>query len=78
MRDVCGRLIRVGDRLKIGGGWTVGVVVASIDTGEYSHAHPQAAWAYLGRGIMVDTEAAGLIHYAGNSDELEVIERDSD
>ena len=75
MRDIHGKLIRVGDRLKVGGNWTIGVVVCSMDTGEYSPAHPKSAWEYLGQGIMVDTEKAGLIHYAENDDELEIIDR---
>jgi hypothetical protein len=35
MLDVYGKPIKVGDRLKVGGDWTVGVVVCSMDTGEY-------------------------------------------
>ena len=77
MRDIHGKRIRVGDRLKIAD-WTFGVVVCSMDDGEYSAAHPEDAWAYLGRGIMVDTEKAGLIHYAENNDDLEIILPDCD
>jgi hypothetical protein len=73
MLDIHGKLIRVGDRLKVGGDWTVGVVVCSMDDGEYSAAHPKEQCGYLGRGIMVDTEKAGLIHYVENDDDLEII-----
>ena len=74
MLDRKGRVIRVGDRLDVGEGWAVGVVVCSIDTGDYSAGHPKEAWGYLERGIMVDTDKAGLIHYTDNSQELEVID----
>jgi len=38
-----------------------GRVVASIDTAKHLPDH--GGWAYLGEGIMVDTEFAGLVHY---------------
>ena len=41
MPDRKGKLIRVGDRLDIGEGWVVGVVVCSMDTGDYSPEHPK-------------------------------------
>ena len=78
MLDRKGRLIRLGDRVDVGEGWAVGVVVCSMDTGEYSVEHPKEAWAYLERGIMVDADKAGLIHYTDNSQELEIIDPISD
>ncbi|PPT76179.1 hypothetical protein XaplCFBP3122_10585 [Xanthomonas arboricola pv. populi] len=40
-----------------------GVVVACLDRSEYSLEYPEAEWAYLGRGVLVQTEFGGLIHY---------------
>jgi hypothetical protein len=52
-----------------------GVVVASLDTDEYSARCPREEWAYLGTGIVVDTNFGGLIHYPGNDDEHIVLVR---
>jgi hypothetical protein len=73
MLDAKGSLIHIGDRVDIGEGWATGVVVFSLDTGEFSPEYPEEHWAYLKRGVMVDTDKAGLIHYEDNSDELEII-----
>jgi hypothetical protein len=32
------------------------------------------AWAYLERGVMVDTDKASLIRYTDNSQDLEIID----
>ncbi len=68
-----GRDIEPGDRVRIDGLYH-GVVIASMDLGRYL---PGAAhWAYLGRGIMVDTDFGGLVHYIDEAtDELVLIER---
>ncbi|HEU0146702.1 MAG TPA: hypothetical protein VFR21_07465 [Bradyrhizobium sp.] len=51
----------MGERVELLEG-NLGVVVCSIDTNEYSAAYRQDHWAYLGAGIVVLSEAAGLIH----------------
>ena len=53
----------------------VGVVVASIDTDEYTPTCPKEQWAYLGRGVMVDTDKAGLIHYQEPDADMALIKR---
>ena len=73
MLDAKGRLIRLGDRVKIGNGID-GVVVFSIDTHEFSAEFPKDKWAYLGRGIMVGTEQAGLVHLEETDEDLEIID----
>jgi len=50
------------DRVEAAGGYR-GIVVCSMDSDEYSSQHPKEQWGYLGRGIMVDAEDGGLIHY---------------
>lgn len=48
-----------------------GRVVANIDRNEFSAQCPRNEWAYLVRGILVETEEAGLVYYE-NSKELNV------
>ena len=55
-------LMRVGDVVSIGADGT-GIVVACIDSDEYSPQHPRAQWEHLGRGVMIDTSFGGLVHY---------------
>ena len=64
----------VGDVVLIDGKHK-GIVVASIDTNEYSVAHPKEQWAYLGHGIMVDTDFGGLVHYPDTAHEHIVLTR---
>lgn len=73
MLDSKGRLIRLGDRVRLGGG-IEGIVVFSMDTDEFSPAFPKAEWQYLRRGIMVETVQAGLVHLAEANDDIEVAE----
>ena len=62
MRYPDGQEVRVGDKVQCWEGCT-GVVVASMDAGEYSAEHSREAWGYLGKGVMINTDKAGLIHY---------------
>jgi hypothetical protein len=57
-----GNEARVGDVVSIDGKYR-GVVVGVIDRGEYREPHKAEDWAYLGGGIVVDTDFGGLIHY---------------
>ena len=77
MLDRNGRPIRRGDRVTIGSGIT-GVVVFSIDTDEFSAEFPKEEWQYLGRGIMIRSEQAGLVHLGTADEPVEVIEPTSD
>ena len=45
-----------------------GVVVANLDTGQFSDAYPKEEWAYLSRGILVLDDQIGLIHIEDTSD----------
>ena len=62
MKYATGEDAHLWDRVTASGGQR-GIVVGSMDTDEYSSQHPREQWAYLGHGIMVDSEDAGLIHY---------------
>ena len=72
MLDANGRLIRLGDRVIIGRG-IYGIIVFSIDTDEFSPEFSKNDWAYLGRGIGIQTDAHGLFHYEESDEDLEVI-----
>ena len=69
-----GQEVRLGDRVKLGDD-TGGIVVASIDTSEYSVDHPAAQWSYLNKGVMIEFPRYGLIHYEEPEDDLALIAR---
>jgi methylaspartate ammonia-lyase len=48
-----------------------GTVIASMDTSRYLPGHD--LWAYLGVGIMIDTDFGGLVHYTPDSTEQLVL-----
>ncbi len=62
MKYTSGEIARLWDRVEVWPG-NRAIVVFSIDTDEFSEDFPKAAWAYLGRGVMLQTEQAGLIHF---------------
>ncbi len=69
-----GQDVRLGDRVKLGAD-DAGIVVASIDTNEYSNEHPAAQWNYLKKGVMIEFPSYGLIHYEEPEGDLQLIAR---
>jgi hypothetical protein len=69
-----GQQVRLWDRVEVWPGCR-GIVVASIDTNEYSPAFPREEWQYLGRGVMLDTDGAGLIHFPESDAHLVLLTR---
>ncbi len=69
-----GQDVKIGDKVKLGDD-TGGVVVCSIDTGDYSEEHPESAWAYLKKGVMISFPKFGLIHYEEPEEDLQLISR---
>lgn len=69
-----GNEARVGDVVAIDRSFS-GVVVVSIDNGQYSKEFPAEKWAQLGQGILIDTDFAGLVHYQDSSPEHIVLVR---
>jgi hypothetical protein len=63
MRYPSGEEIRLGDTVHLWEGCR-GQVVCSLDTNEFSPDYPKEDWGHLQRGILVLSDAAGLIHYA--------------
>lgn len=74
MKYADGQEVRLGDRVKLGQD-EGGIVVASIDTGEYSNDHSEAQWGYLKKGVMIEFPVYGLIHYEKSEPDLQLIER---
>lgn len=71
-----GIVVRVGDRVQIRNGDT-GVVVASMDTGEYGSAYPKEDWEQLKTGIMVLTDKGALVRFDEPLDQ-DMVRRASD
>lgn len=67
-----GNEARVGDIVSIDDRYR-GTVVACIDRGEYADAYPAAQWSSLGKGILVDTDFGGLVHYSDEKSEHMVL-----
>lgn len=75
MKYADGTDIQAGDIVQIDEAHR-GRVLASMDTGQYLPG--QERWAYLGKGIMVDTDFGGCVHYTAEAtDALTLIERPS-
>lgn len=75
MKYCDGQDVHVGDRVRLGDDDS-GVVVCSIDTKEYTEAHPREQWSYLGKGVMIEFKKYGLIHYEEPEIDLQLIARD--
>lgn len=69
-----GQEVRLGDRVKLGQD-SGGIVVASMDTSEYSEDHSEAQWGYLKKGVMINFPMHGLILYEKPEADLQLIER---
>ena len=52
----------LGDEIQIDNRYR-GQVVANIDGEQFTSEYSKEQWAYLGKGIMVLTDFAGLVHY---------------
>lgn len=62
--------MKIGDRIKILG-QVKGVIVANIDSGEYSPEYPAKDWQYLERGLLVIAEGGGLVHLPADDVKLD-------
>lgn len=69
-----GEVVLLGDKVSLGGGLT-GVVVAVIDTGDFSKGYIPTEWLYLSIGALVESPEAGLIHYPDFDNTFALIER---
>ncbi len=62
-----GDKIELGDAVLLEGG-AHGVIVGTIEEGAFLPPYVAAEWSYLGRGVLIDSDDAGLMHY-GEPDE---------
>lgn len=74
MKYFDGQDVKLGDKVRMGTD-EGGVVVCSIDDGEYSDEHPKDQWGYLGKGVMIKFPLYGLIHYENPEPDLQLIGR---
>lgn len=71
-----GQEAMLGDEVLIDG-QRKGIVVACIDSGQYSTQYSENDWAYLMEGALVDTDFGGLIHYKNSANEkIVLVKRD--
>src|SRR5581483_473880 len=61
MRYQGGSEAHLGDRVKING--DVGVIVASLDTGEFSGDYPKEEWEDLCDGVLVRTDQRAIVRF---------------
>jgi hypothetical protein len=66
--------VRLGDKVALGKD-EEGVVVCSINTGEYSSEYPEAQWGYPRKGAMINFTLSGLIHYEEPETDLRLVAR---
>ena len=75
MRYADGTEAQIGDAVAIAERHR-GTVVANIDGREFSERYPKEDWEHLNRGILVETDFAGLVHYPnGDNERIRLIER---
>lgn len=74
MRYRDGQDVKLGDHVRLGHD-DRGVVVCSIEAGEFTPEFPEAQWAHLKVGFVVRFPNYGVIHYAEAEDDLVLIER---
>jgi hypothetical protein len=74
MKYLDGQEVKLGDVVALGKA-RQGVVVCSIDTGEYSDTYPQVQWSYLNRGVLIEFPSYGLIHYQDPEADLRLVTR---
>lgn len=73
MRYHDGQIARLGDEVDLAG--NAGKAVCSIDTDEYSDAYKKEHWSYLRKGVVIEFEAFGLIHYELPETDLTFVRR---
>jgi hypothetical protein len=71
-----GQEVQIGDRVTL---WVdaEGVVVCSIDRDEYSNDYPREQWMHLGKGVLILSPVAGLIHYTTSEPTMRLLSRNS-
>ena len=68
-----GEKVLIGDRITVDR--SPGIVLCVIEDGQFSNAHPREQWDYLKKGMMVEAEGFGLVHYPEVDDDIVYIGR---
>ena len=69
-----GEPVLLGDKVDLGGGMT-GIVVAVIDTSDFSSGYSAEEWGYLLAGALVESPEGGLMHYPNSEHDFYLVER---
>jgi hypothetical protein len=69
-----GRRAEVGDRVQVWDG-VKGVVVCSIDDGDYTPDFSRENWAFKERGVVIQTDDGQIFYYDEPDEDLELIAR---
>jgi hypothetical protein len=75
MKYFDGKFCRLGDRVLLAGRYK-GIIVSDIDNDHYSKSNAREQWSYLKRGVMVEFEDIGLVHYEEPEMDLILVSRD--
>lgn len=74
MQYPSGEKIKLGDTVRLEGR-AQGVVVGLIDDATYAAPYAASEWGYLGTGVLVEADDAGLTHYPAPDGVWELIAR---
>jgi hypothetical protein len=69
-----GQEVRLGDKVALWEGCQ-GTIVALIEEGWFADGYESDDWAYLERGALIESDAAGLIHQTRPDDDWRLIGR---
>ena len=72
MKDVNGRVVRLGDRVKL---WAnhYGRVVCTFDDGKFSGRYSRSDWGHLKTGALIELESGEVFHYQDSDEDFEVV-----
>ncbi|WP_331350629.1 hypothetical protein [Cellvibrio sp. UBA7671] len=68
-----GQELKIGDIVELKN--SRGVVVCSIDDEQYSKDYSKIDWSYLNRGVLIEFEKYGVIHYENIEEDVLLIKR---
>ena len=74
MKYPTGESVKLGDNVKAWEG-NHGKVVCCFDDRVFSNNYPEVKWGHLKKGILVDTQKAGLIHIEEFDEDFEFVSR---
>ena len=77
MKYANGEEIQLGDTVTLWPG-ADREVVTILDSKEFSPAYPESEWGYLERGILIESQYAGLIHFIEPERSMQLLKRKAD